>query len=263
MIVFVASTPHTPLLIPTIGKTARDQMKSTVAAMERLGDELYASLPETIVILSGHATQHADAFSANLHDAYSVDLREFGDLSTTREFPPDLPLIDALQRSVRRAGLGFTLDSDATLDYGSAVPLVTLLSPAFSPRVVPISYGGLGPKDHVAFGRVLRDVLGNRRERVAVIASGDLAHTLSSDAPEGYRPEGKEFDDAVRRAIENSSVSQLLSMDDAIVSRAAECAYRPLLILFGMLEHLKTRPEILSYEAPFGVGYLVAQFHLD
>lgn len=263
MIVFAGFTPHTPLMLPPIGKDARERLQDTITAMGRLGDELYAAMPDTIVVISAHATQHEEAFSANLHDQYRVDLREFGDLTTAREFAPDLSLVDAIQRSVRRTGIPFTLDSDARLDYGSAVPLVMLADALPAVKVVPVSYGGLGAKEHHAFGRALKDVLSARRERIAVIASGDLAHCLTSDAPAGFRPEGAQFDEAVRHAVEAGSGSALLSLDQALVERAAECAYRPLLVLFGILENVRVRPEVLSYEAPFGVGYLVAQFHLS
>jgi len=115
---------------------------------------------------------------------------------------------------------------------------------------------------NVAFGRALKDVVLHSPRRIAVIASGDLSHALSSNAPAGYRPEGEEFDGAVRQAIEHMATSQLLSLPASTVSAAAECAYRPLLMLFGLLEGMKVRPEMLGYESPFGVGYLTVQFHL-
>lgn len=259
MIVFAAFTPHTPLLLPPIGKESLEKMSSTSDAMDRLGDELRESRPDTIVIISAHATQHDGAFSANLHDSYLVDMRDFGDLATTGEFEPNLSLIDAIQRAVRRAQIPFTLDSDATLDYGSAVPLVALGATA---RIVPISFSNLSPKDHFAFGKTLKEVFANRKERIAVIASGDLSHALTSDAPAGYRPEGETFDAAVRQAVVLGSASQLLTLNEDVVEKAEECAYRPLLVLFGMLEQVPAKPEVLSYESPFGVGYLVAQFRL-
>lgn len=261
MIVFAAFTPHTPLLLPTVGKNARRKLKLTVSAMERLADKLRAATPDTIVTISAHATQHEEAFSANLHDAYRVDLREFGDLATTRAFSPNLGLIDAIQRATRQEGIGFTLNSDALLDYGSSVPLVVLVpTQTTAPRIAPVSYSGLGPKEHLAFGRTLKNVFANRPERIAIIASGDLAHCLSSDAPAGFRPEGSVFDEAVCQAVRQGSATQLLTLDPGIVERSAECGYKPLLTLFGILEHVHVVPELLSYEAPFGVGYLVAYF---
>ncbi len=273
MIVFAAFTPHTPLLLPPIGKESLQKMSSTADAMDRLGDELAASKPDTIVIISAHATQHDGAFSANLHDSYLVDLRDFGDLTTAAEFEPNLSLIDAIQRAVRRAQIPFTLDSDATLDYGSAVPLVALDANHLLPTpsvgsnsgctIVPISFCNLSPKDHFAFGKTLKDVFANRKERIAVIASGDLSHALTSHAPAGFHREGEVFDAAVRQAVVQGSASQLLTIDEEVVEKAAECAYRSLLVLFGVLDQVPTEPEVLSYESPFGVGYLVAQFRLD
>lgn len=273
MIVFAAFTPHTPLLLPPIGKESLQKMSSTADAMDRLGDELRAAKPDTIVIVSAHATQHDGAFSANLHDSYLVDLRDFGDLTTTAEFEPNLSLIDAIQRAVRHAQIPFTLDSDATLDYGTAVPLVALganrLLPTLSVgssaacTIVPISFSNLSAKDHFAFGKALKDVFANRKERIAIVASGDLSHALTSDAPAGYRPEGETFDTAVRQAVVQASASQLLTLDEETVEKAEECAYRPLLVLFGILDQVPAEPEVLSYEHPFGVGYLVAQFHLE
>jgi AmmeMemoRadiSam system protein B len=230
--------------------------------MKRLSEELYAAMPDTIVLLSSHGTEFPEAFSVNLHDKYEAGLAEFGDLSAPRTFAPDLALIDALQRAMRKARIAVTLDSDAKLDHGAAVPLLVLTKPLTKARIVPISFSGLSAKEHVAFGRALKDVVLHSQRRIAVIASGDLSHALSSNAPAGYRPEGEEFDGVVRQAIEHMATSQLLSLPAATVSAAAECAYRPLLMLFGLLEGMKVRPEVLGYESPFGVGYLTVQFHL-
>lgn len=263
MIVFAGFTPHTPLLVPSVGKDAREKMAASVAAMARLGDELYASMPDTIVVVSAHAIQHDAAFSANLHDPYRVDLSAFGDLATSRTYAPNPGLVDAIQRAVRRANLPFTLDSSPTLDYGAAVPLLALLPETMRPNVVPITYGGLDAKSQFDFGRALKDVLANRKERIAIIASGDLAHCLSSDAPAGFKPEGALFDASVREAVEQASAARLLALDQNLVSAAEECGYRPLLVALGILEGMSLRPEVLAYESPFGVGYLTAQFHLS
>jgi len=49
-------------------------------------------------------------------------------------------------------------------------------------------------------------------------------------------------------------------MDAELIERAGECGLRPSIMLLGALDGLKVKPEILSYEGPFGVGYLVASF---
>lgn len=262
MLVHAAFTPHTPLLLPSIGKENVKRLQATTDAMKRIAEDLYVASPETIVIVSAHSAMHPSAFSVNLHDAYEVDLSEFGDLGTAREFLPDIALIDTMQRSLRRHQQPLTLDSDAALDYGTAVPLLLLTENLRNVRIVPISYSGLDAKAHFTFGRALKHVLADSSKRIALIASGDLSHALSSEAPAGHKPEGEQFDRAVRQALEQHSASALLTLDPAVVEAASECAYRPLLVFLGALERTHVDPEVLSYESPFGVGYLAAQFHV-
>lgn len=261
MIIFSAFTPHSPLLIDTIGKENITKLSQTREALKKLSEKLEAIKPDSVVVISSHSVMHEEAFSANLHDEYIAEFRDFGDLSTRKEFYPDLELIAAIQSRCRNEELPFVLESYSSLDYGSGVPLF-LLFKNWKPKIVPVAYSGNDRKQHVAFGRILKDVLHAHDKKIAIVASGDLSHSLTSEAPAGFHPEGKEFDEMILRAVEQTSVSQLLSFDENKIKAAAECALRPMLILFGTIEHLKVKPEIHSYETPFGVGYLVAQFHI-
>ncbi len=263
MITFAAFTPHSPLLIDSIGKENASKLDVTRQSMKRLSEELYASHPDVILLVGTQRHAHVDAFSANVHDEYVIDFTEFGDLSTHAEFAPDLELITAMQTKMQSEKIPFTLDSESTLDYGAGVPLTLLARFPKTPSLIPVSYCELSPKIHVQFGRVLHDVCVASKKRIAIIVAGDLSHTLTSDAPAGFHESGVAFDEAILQAINHVSISQLLSLDPSVVSHARESAYRPLLILFGLLEHMSIRPEILSYEHPFGVGELVAQFHFS
>ncbi|HAU66512.1 TPA: hypothetical protein DCW61_04140 [Candidatus Uhrbacteria bacterium] len=263
MICFAAITPHTPLLIPTIGKENTEKLKITHDALTQLAQELYACAPDTIVILSSHATQHEKAFSLNLHNDYQIDLKDFGDLTTHRTLKSDLELSTHIRRMMEDQNIPFTLDSTSSLDYGTGVPTYLLTQHLPHTRLVPITFSKLSTKDHVRFGTVLKEVFENSTKRIAVIASGDLSHCLSSDAPLGFRSEGQEYTDKLIESIKGHSIVSLLSIPEELVQKAEDCLYQQLLILFGIFEHTYIRPEILSYEAPFGVGYLVAQFHLS
>lgn len=262
MIVFAALTPHSPLLLPSVNKEKLSKVELTRRAMATLADELYAARPDTIVIISSHGTMYDDAFSINLHDEYAIDLSQFGDLTTHRGFEPDLQTIDRLQRSLRRRHFPLTLSSDATLDYGAAVPLLMLTEHLPDVRIVPISYSGLPAKDHFNFGAALQEVLMNESKRIAVISTGDQSHALSADSPAGFAKEGVEYDQAVQSSIVNLNPAALLKLDKKKIAKAKECSYQSLLILQGILEHLQYQPIVHSYEAPFGVGYLVVNFEL-
>lgn len=262
MICFAAITPHTPLLIPGVGKENVAKLEATTTALHLLEGELYASHPDVIVVISSHATQHKDAFSLNLHDEYVIDFKDFGDLATSRILEPDFELATAIEVHMQKHTLPFTLDSSASLDYGTGVPLYFLTENLPNPKIVPVSFSGLSAKEHVRLGTELKDVFEHSNKRIAVVASGDLSHCLTSDAPLGYKPEGMEYDNKIIEAVTGLSTSALLSMDLELVEGASACIQEQLLILFGILERKKSRVEILSYEHPFGVGYLVAQIHV-
>ncbi|MBI4438054.1 AmmeMemoRadiSam system protein B [Candidatus Uhrbacteria bacterium] len=262
MLVFAAITPHTPLLIPTIGKENLKAMTSSVQALERLAEDFYLARPDTVIVLSSHATVYRHAFAINLHDEYLIDFKDFGDLRTFKTVKPDLLTITQIQRALRDARVPFTLDSDASLDYGTGVPLTFLLAHSSDVQLVPLSHSGCAPREHVRMGHTLKDVIDASPKRIAVIASGDLSHALTSASPLGFRPEGQAYDERVLEAVKNQSLSTLLHTPERVLTSAGQCLQEQLLILMGVLEKRNTRPEVLSYESPFGVGYLVAEFHL-
>lgn len=263
MMVFCAYTPHSPLLLPTIGRDHQDTFAPTLKAFNFLSKQLAASKPDTIILMSAQHNRFSEAFSLNLSDPYRIDLTEFGDLETTAAFRPDIQRIDTLQRCLRRQQVPLSINSDPTLDHAAAVPLLLLGVDQRATRIIPLSTCDLDKKQHVEFGRQLRECVETSGKRVAVIASGDLSHALSEKAPAGLRKEGVVFDDTIQEAVRGTSLSKLLSLEEHTVEQAAECGYKPLLSLFGVLEQLNPTTSILSYQAPFGVGLLTAQFALN
>ena len=62
--------------------------------------------------------------------------------------------------------------------------------------------------------------------------------------------------------MKKKDIEGILSLDPEFVEEAGECGYRSIIILLGILKNLNWEPEIISYEGPFGVGYLVANFKI-
>src|SRR5665647_2406328 len=93
------------------------------------------------------------------------------------------------------------------------------------------------------------------------LASGDLSHALTHSAPALYDPRGKLLDDEVVRLLGAGDFVGLGRMDPILLEGAAECGLRSFMALGGFLgDDATVEPEILSYEGPFGVGYMVARF---
>ncbi len=120
------------------------------------------------------------------------------------------------------------------------------------------------PKQHFELGKEFyKSEILNLKSRIALIASGDLSHVLKEDGPYRFNPDGPKFDKAIIEALKRKDIETILKLDDKYPN-ASECGLRSICFMLGILEESKInyQPEILSYEGPFGVGYLVADFKL-
>lgn len=263
MLTFAAITPHPPILIPNIGRENTKRIKKTAEAMEKLEKILFDSKPDTIIIISPHGALLPDAFSINLNPEYASNLEEFGDFATKVKFKTNTALAFRIKELMEDRNIPLSLTSNEFLDHGAVIPLYFLTKRLPGVSILPIGYSLLDFKTNFNFGDILKEIVLNERKRIAVIASGDLSHHLTKDAPAGYSPRGKEFDDKLVELITNKNTAGILKLDPDLVEKAGECGLRSILILLGLLERINYTPEILSYEGPFGVGYLVANFKLE
>jgi len=113
------------------------------------------------------------------------------------------------------------------------------------------------------WGKQYGDACDRSDRRTAVIASADLSHVLKPEGPYGYHSAGPLLDKLVIKAVQEKDAGQLLRLDPGFLERAAECGLRSILFLMGAFEGQAYEAEVLSYEGPFGVGYLVATFSLS
>jgi len=262
MLVFSAIVPHPPLLIPTIGKDNLSKLKKTADAYALLEEHLLEAKPDTIVVISPHGDLSMDAFTINANQTYKANFHEFGDFSTELSFGSDFQLVNEL-KSKNETRLPIQLISQENIDHGASIPLYCLSRKKSSPNIVPINYCFLGYEKHIQFGELLKEAIFSLDKRYAVIASGDLSHRLSMQAPAGFSPQAKEFDKKLIQLLKKKSVEGILNIESELVEDAQECGLRSILILLGMIKNMNYEFEVLSYESPFGVGYLVgeARFH--
>jgi aromatic ring-opening dioxygenase LigB subunit len=261
-LVFAAITPHPPLLLPTIGREHAKLLEKTAASFAKLSASFKAANPDTIIVISPHLAALPETFTVNHAPRYMTHFLEFGDFSPAREFGTDSLLIERIRRECRKERVGIITVSDQHLDYGSGVPLSVIVPPAAKPSVIVVSPIMDGSKPQFAFGQIIKEAFMGTNRRVAVICSGDLSHRLSSDTPNGFSPKGKEFDELMLANLASGSASPILQMNPELVEEAHACGYGPICILFGILDRINCNPELLSYEAPFGVGYCTMEFHM-
>lgn len=238
------------------------EVTDTREALEELAEELYAVHPDTIVILAESKTMYPDAFSLNVADPYLSDLSEFGDLGYNKKYHPDFGLIDKLQRYLRQTEIPVSLSTDNRLNACVVVPLDFLTGHLPNIKIVPIAPSDLDAKAHFNAGVALKHLILESDKRIAVIATGDMSHALSQSAPAGLHKDGKVFDDTIITMLKERNASGILQMQESVIKNAHDTSYRQLCLLLGILDGVSTTPTVLSYAAPFGVGYCVANFVL-
>jgi len=147
-------------------------------------------------------------------------------------------------------------------DWGFNVPLF-FLAKDFKGEIKTYLLGVESPQFYFEKGKEIYQQFATDDNRFAVIASGDMSHCLKEDGPYGLNPDGPKFDKALVEALKKKDIQTILKLDD-MFPEAGECGLRSFCFLLGILEESKInyQPEILSYEGPFGVGYLVANLKL-
>lgn len=255
--------PHSPLLIPEIGKTNTALLQKTVLAYEHLAEELQTNAIETIIIISPHGLAQANFFTLNAAATYSLDFSEFGFLGAIQKFKPDLSLIQKIKET--NAGM-IQIDSREKFDYGTGVPLYFLAKNRSDLKIISITYAeNLDRKAHWEFGASLAKVVTASPKKIAIIASGDLSPHLKKTSPAGYSPKGAKFDNRIIELLKNSVnlKNDCLNLDEKLVKEAGACGFKPLLVLLGTIATTKYETQIIAYQTDFGIGYLTADFILS
>ena len=258
-LVFAAIAPHPPIMVPEVGRDAIGEVRASIDGMAELTQRLIASQAETVVIISPHAPLERDAFIAYDGPQLHGDFANFRAPSATVDFDLDEDLLNQITRSAANEQLIVMRIRDFDLDHGTAVPLYFLQRNGWNGKVVALGYNFRPNEDHVRFGRCIREAMQNAKRRAAFIASGDLSHRLKPDAPAGYYPEAYRFDTQVVDAIRSCALDRIVKLDPDLRHAAGECGYRSMLVAIGATQDSGSNCEVISYEAPFGVGYLVAQ----
>ncbi len=171
--------------------------------------------------------------------------------------------LEFLAKKFKEAEPNLIIISSPHQDWGFNVPLY-FLAKDFRGKIETFLAGFESPDSHFEEGKkVYQAKIQNSTSRIALIGSGDLSHCLKEDGPYGFNPDGPKFDKNLIEALGKKDVPTILKLDE-MFPQAGECGLRSFCFLLGILEESKINyiPEILSYEGPFGVGYLVTNFRL-
>jgi AmmeMemoRadiSam system protein A/AmmeMemoRadiSam system protein B len=246
-------------MVPEVGRDAISEVLQSIAAMRELTKRIIQNKAETVVLISPHAPLEPYAFVAYQDRELHADFTNFRAPETGFKALLDQELLAAIVERSSAEGFSVVGISGVKLDHGSAVPLYFLQRNGWQGRVVVLGYSFLSNEDHVRFGSCIGKAIRDVGRPMALIASGDLSHRLKPEAPAGYNPTAYIFDDEVVDALRSNNPERIVRMNPGLREIAGECGYRSMLVALGATRELPLACDVLSYEAPFGVGYMVAQ----
>ncbi|MCK4919135.1 MAG: AmmeMemoRadiSam system protein B [Candidatus Pacebacteria bacterium] len=262
MLKFASICPHPPIMIPSIGKNHLSEIKSTLKAMNELGNRIKKEEISTIAIISPHGPVQMDTMSINGSETINGNFLQFGD-DTSMKIKNNLDLVGNIKKISEIKNITTEIVRDnIPLDHGVMVPLYFLKKHSPEIKIVSIAFSYLDFEKHFEFGEAIYEAIETIDENIALIASGDLSHRLIPESPSGYSPKGKEFDELLIKYLKNNEVSEIINLNSELIENAGECGLRSIIILLGALSSLKYKFQKMSYEGPFGVGYLVGEFKL-
>jgi AmmeMemoRadiSam system protein A/AmmeMemoRadiSam system protein B len=258
-LVFSGIAPHPPIMVPEVGRESIAGVVDSIDAMSELTKRLIDSGAESVILISPHAPLEVNSFVAYEGPQVSGDFSRFNAPGTNFSLPVDEELLASIREVAASRQFELTTLPEHDLDHGTAVPLYFLLRNGWRGKVVTLGYSFLSNDDHLRFGSCIRTAVDKVGRRVAFIASGDLSHRLKPHAPAGYNADAHFFDEQVVDALRSNDLQRIVDIDFNLRRLAGECGFRSMLVAIGASSELPLSCEVLSYEAPFGVGYLVAQ----
>jgi len=247
--------PHPPIIIPEVGRGKEHEADHTIIAMKQLTEEFKDRIPDLFIVISPH-----NNYSRGLHfilaPEYDGNLGMFGvpeiSMTLSGSMEKGHKLADILSEQIP---VTIETSKKALLDHGSIVPLYYFEKQwKYLPPVILINPIGLSPDLAYKAGKLLEKI--SEGDNYAVLASGDLSHSLKRGAPGGFHNDGKLFDQKIVHAIENNDPQGILELPPQFLQNAAECGLRSVLVLMGVFSRVPFK--VLSHEGPFGVGYCVA-----
>lgn len=237
--------PHAPVLLETIQPSLDEGRRIRKAV-----DELDLSGADALVLVSAHGRL------AGVYEQPVGALRGFGIDGLEAERPTDAGLVRALSDAWGNECIGGPADFGVVvpllLGVGEDVPVISVALPETTgPRATEMT-------ESLRAGRSLAEALQKVAGEldVAVVASAHASAGLTDRAPLTKLFGAAELDREVVVALEEDP-----ALVEGLLQRLHEtgraCGVGPLAVMARLFGGWKCRD--VTYEAPYGVGYLVAE----
>jgi MEMO1 family protein len=257
-IVFAALMPHAPILAPGVGRVRHLQVFHTIDAMNQVARRMVAARPDALLVVSPHSPRRPGAYGIWRTPLLRGSLEQFGSGSARIELRLDERLADRLEQEADARGVRTWRIQHGELDHGATVPLAYLTAAGWQGPVVVISLNQSGSDGLEAMGEAIAAAAGALDCRLAVIASGDMSQRLTPASPSGFHADGASFDRAFLELLRAATPVDFNRVDPVLAEHADQDVVDSTHVVLAAAHPPAPHRAVLSYEAPFGVGYGVA-----
>jgi aromatic ring-opening dioxygenase LigB subunit len=271
-VVFACIAPHGAEIIPELAGDMFEAFAETRKGMEKLASLLKEREPETIVLATPHGLRLEETIGVVTSEFTEGSLEANGK-QVKLHCECDRLLAKEILKKARESGLPVvganygTSEGPAScmpMDWGTLIPLWFFANQnSDKPKTVIVTPSReISLQCLVDFGHVIvesADVLGRR---IAFVASADQGHAHRADGPYGFSPASKEFDEMVQQVVKENRLKSLLDLSAKFVEDAKPDSIWQIAILQGILECVKMKGQLLSYQAPTYFGMLCAAYIL-
>lgn len=266
-IIGAAFFPHPPIVLPEVGRGQERAASATIDGMTELAGLVAALKPEVIAVMTPHGPAFSDVIAVGSSPELTGTMEQFSapQVSITKKvhlglmnaFVAEMELSEVDAAKLDGAAL-VRLKLKPVLDHGTLVPLYFIEKKYKDYDILHIAPGGLPLRKQFLAGQALARAAETTGLRVLVLASGDMSHKLSTTGPYGFDEAGPKFDSLVVDAVKRGEPGRILAIDPVLARKAGECGWKPAVFALGALDGHGIESRFISYEGPFGVGYMTA-----
>jgi len=262
MLTHAIYSPHPPAIIPAIGQGDTKKFEKTIQALLSIALELKKNSPQTLIVLTPHAEIEIDKFVVRVPKSseFIADFSEFGVSNNSKTYPRDRLLTSQLIENMQAKDLQTSILETEKLDFGSSIPLHFLASAIPDVEIVNLGVSFGGVEVHRELGEIIRELAEKSEKKIALLVSGELSHQVTKDSPHGFSPAGIEWDEGIIKNLKAGRFEKIMQQDIFELEEIEECGFRGLVMLLSAFEKIPYTHEVLSYEAPGGIGCLVASW---
>ena len=255
--------PHAPVLVPTIGGARGGAAEASCRAMRSAAAAVLSCEPETLLLISPHSPRQPGAFGLWADDRLQGSFAQFGAPQVQVKLPNDRQLANMIAAEAKSRAVAVWSIHNYRLDHGALVPLWFLAEAGWTGPTVILSLSYAADGELTRLGEAIAAATSLVHRRVALIASGDMSHRLTVDAPGGFHPQAHQFDETFIHLVRAGNYQEIQNINPTLRELAAEDVVDSTLIAAATVGWHSVGHRLLNYEGPFGVGYGVAILFLE